>query len=69
MEMDVEAVVGHQLIDQQELVAAMAPADELHEVPVAEPAYHPISDLYSFLPCVEDPLANLLMATAAMPPF
>jgi hypothetical protein len=40
MEMDVKTAVGDELIDKEELVASMAPADELHEIAVAQPAYH-----------------------------
>jgi hypothetical protein len=38
VEVDVEAAVGHELVDEEQLVAAAAPAHELHEIPVAEPA-------------------------------
>ena len=41
MEVLVEAPVRYQLVHKQQLLAvsaAMTPADELHEVPVAEPA-------------------------------
>ena len=39
MEMDVEATVGDELVNKKELVVAMAPADELHEIAVAQTAY------------------------------
>ena len=39
--MFVEAAVGHQLVHEEELAAAMAPADELHEVAVPQPADDP----------------------------
>lgn len=37
--MDVKAAVGDELVDEEELVAAMAPADELNQIAVAQPAY------------------------------
>ena len=39
VDMRVKASIGHELVDKQELAAAMAPADELHEVAVPQPAY------------------------------
>lgn len=39
--MPVEAAVGHQLVDEEQLTASMAPADKLHKVLVAKPAYDP----------------------------
>lgn len=36
--MYVKAAIGHELVDQQELVMAMAPSDEFHEVAVPQPA-------------------------------
>jgi hypothetical protein len=41
VEMPVEASLGHQLVDKQEAVAAVAPAQELHEVAMLEPADDP----------------------------
>ena len=41
VEVCVEAAVGHQLVHEEELAAAVAPADELHQVPVPKPAYDP----------------------------
>ncbi|WVZ91188.1 LOW QUALITY PROTEIN: hypothetical protein U9M48_037392 [Paspalum notatum var. saurae] len=39
VEMTIQAAIGHQLVDEEELVAAaVAPADELHEVAVPQPA-------------------------------
>jgi hypothetical protein len=39
--MGVEAAVGHELVDEEQIAVSMAPADELHEVLVPEPAYDP----------------------------
>jgi hypothetical protein len=41
VEMLVEAAVGHQLVDKEELAAVVAPADELHQVVVPQPADDP----------------------------
>ena len=41
VEMPVEAALRHQLVDEQEAMAAVAPAEELHEVPMLEPADDP----------------------------
>ena len=38
VEVRVEAAIGHQLVDEEELAAAVAPADELHQVSVPQPA-------------------------------
>ena len=59
IEMSIEAAVGHQLVDEKQLAASMAPTDKLHEILVAKPAYDPY---LSFLPCLE-PLETLLMST------
>ena len=38
VEVAIEAAVADQLVDQQQPPPAVAPADELHQVPVAQPA-------------------------------
>ncbi|URE37034.1 hypothetical protein MUK42_13471 [Musa troglodytarum] len=37
VEMGVEAAVGHELVDEQELAAGVAPTDQAHQVTVAQP--------------------------------
>ena len=38
VEMGVQAAVGHELVDEQEVVALVAPPDELHKVAMPEAA-------------------------------
>ncbi|BAT03648.1 Os08g0125250 [Oryza sativa Japonica Group] len=40
MEMDIKAAVGNELVHEEELIATVAPTDELHEIAVAQPTYH-----------------------------
>ncbi|CAL9037316.1 unnamed protein product [Musa banksii] len=39
VQIGIEASVGHELVDEQEFSAVMAPAHQLHQVPVPQPAY------------------------------
>ncbi|BAT18017.1 Os12g0609025, partial [Oryza sativa Japonica Group] len=60
VDVGVEAAIGHELVDEEQLVAAVvAPADERHEVAVAEPADDPhLGDelLPSLTRCLGHPL-------------